>query len=242
MGIYAVQNIVGNQYARVYNKSTHETLRIEGAPIFYLQDFLGRALDSTVNFALLDNLGATETIVANGSGGALALALTNAVEVQFAGMSFSDQCCFQLDKKLIFEARIRFTTDIAGASTAVIGLSNATNADIDAITDSVWFRCDGATGNLIQVEQDDTAHETSKVTTGVTLATNAWAVLRIDLTDYESIKFYVDGVRVATSTTFVNHTDVDQEYQVMIRLDKAANALNLGVMEVDYVKVWQLSR
>ena len=39
--IYGVQNILGNQYGRVYNKSTHETLRIEGAAISFIGLTLG---------------------------------------------------------------------------------------------------------------------------------------------------------------------------------------------------------
>jgi hypothetical protein len=53
------------------------------------------------------------------------------------------------------------------------------------------------------------------------------------------VKFYIDGARVAASTTFDMSAVPTLKLQPVARMDKAAANTNLGVMEVDYIKVWQ---
>lgn len=226
-----------NGILQFFDKTTFETVR-PIAPVLFEDDFLGAALD-THKWTAYDAGAATEAIL-TGQNGVCALTLTNAVEAQIAGLYFADVLPIMLDHKPIFEARVRWTTLPAELTkmTAVVGLASATAADIDDVTDSVWFRWDGDTLGLVTCESDDTVHEQSKVTSAVTSVINVWQILRIDLSDPQSAKFYIDGVRVAAATTFIIHTDLDQEYQPYIRLDKSADAGDLGVMEVDYVRVW----
>lgn len=227
-----------NNLLHFFDSTTFETVR-PVAPVLFEDDFLGAALD-THKWTAIDALGATEAI-ATGENGVCALTLTNAVEVQKAGLYCADMLGIVLDHKPIFEARLRFTTVPAEATkmTAVVGLASADAADIDNITHSAWFRWDGDTVGLITCETDEgTAHETSKVTTGLTIVVNVWHIFKIDMSDPTSVKFYYDGVRVCAGTTFNMHTDATQGFQPYIRLDKAADAGDLGVMEVDYVRVW----
>lgn len=228
-----------NYVLQFFDSSTYETV-LPVAPVFFQDDFLGANVDVHKWTKYVVGAGAPTQLIVTSENGAAQLLLTNADEVQISGLYFGDILPFMLDHKPIFEARVRFTTDLAGTATAVFGLCCATNGAIDSITDSVWFRFDGGTGLLATCECDDTAagHEKSKVTTGITFLTNIWHILRIDCSVPTDVKFYIDGVRVCATTTFDISTDADQEYQPMLRLDKAHEAADLGIAEVDYCRVW----
>ncbi len=228
-----------NTITSFFDGSNSETLKVL-SPCFE-DDFFGSLVNEYRWTKYTLGADPPTQVIVSVENGACALTLTNAIEAQISGLYFGDICPFRLDRGPIIEARVMWTVMPTENTkmTAVLGLCNATAGDIDAITDSVWFRWDGDTGGLITLESDDTAHEQSKVTSGVTSLINTWQILRLDLTDMQNVRFYIDGARVAKATSFIIHTDVDQEYQPMIRLDKAADALDLGVLKVDYVRVWQ---
>jgi hypothetical protein len=228
-----------NNITTFYNSSNAETY-LALAPQFE-DDFFGALLDTHKWTKYTAGAAPPTQLITSVENGVCQLLMTNAVEAQISGLYFADICPFRLDRGPVMEARVRWTTLPAEVTkmTAVLGLCNATAGDIDAITDSVWFRWDGDTLGLVTCESDDTGHEQSKVTSAITSVINVWQIFRIDLTDMQSAKFYINGTQVAKTTTFIVHTDIDQEYQPMIRLDKSADAGDLGVMEVDYVRVWE---
>ncbi len=205
--------------------------------LFLKDDFVGKALDVTNTWNLRDTGAATETLKAGAPNGVVELALTAAVEVQLAGLDWNDQRPLVLNRCLGFEARYRFTTLPAGASTFVIGLCGNHNAAIDTVAESIWFRHDAS--GVITVEHDDTVHETSKVATGVAVALNEWVIVRIDCTEPTDVRFYVNGNPVATDTKFDMAQVAALALQPCARMDKAAAAPNVGVAELDYIAVWQ---
>lgn len=209
------------------------------AGVYWEDHFIGKAIDVTNTWTLIDTANGSETLKADQPGGVVELALTNANEVQVAGMAFGNERPFTIARGLVFEARCRFTTLPADAAIAVIGLAGDTGT-IDGIAESCWFRYDGS--GAVTVENDDTSNETSKVATGITHVVNEWHVFRIDFANPADVKFYVDGNAVgstAATTTFNMNQVAALQLQPYIRMDKAAAATNLGVMEVDYVKIWQ---
>lgn len=206
-------------------------------PVVFIEDFVGKALDVTNSWGVRDTNAATETILADGPSGSVELLLTNAVEVQLAGLDMADQRNFILNQDLQFEARLRFTTLPADVATAVIGLCGDHNAAIDTVAESIWFRWDGS--GATTVETDDVVNETTKVATGSTWLVNIWHIVRIDASVITDVKFYIDGARVASGTTFNMSNVAALKLQPVARMDKAAAVTNLGVMEVDYIKVWQ---
>ena len=224
-----------------FESTTHETV-LPVAPAVFYDDFLGSALDGSINWTAYDTGAATETLKANVASGVCELYLTNADETQIAGLYFGDQRPFVLNQGVQFEAKVRFTvlpTENTKA-TACIGLCGATNAAVDTVATSIWFRLDGDTGGLITCDSDDvSAHEKSKVTTGITLVASEWVILRIDCTDTASCRFYVNGGQVCSATTFDMSTTPAVALQPVIRMDKGHDVLDLGTMEVDYVRVWQ---
>jgi hypothetical protein len=225
---------------RFYDKYNGHASVLPVSGVVFHDHFIGKAIDVTNTWTLIDALGGTETLKADQPGGVVELALTNAVEVQIAAMGMGDERCFTLNRGLVFEARCRFTTLPADAGIATIGLAGDHHATLDTVAESIWFRYDGS--GAVTVETDDTVNETSKVATGITHIVNEWHVFRIDCSDYTDIKFYVDGNLVgstAASTTFTMAQVPTLQLQPYLRMGKAAAGTNLGVMEVDYVTVWQ---
>jgi len=83
-----------------------------------------------------------------------------------------------------------------------VGMASAHNATADNVATNAWFRLIGATSTTaLVVETDDATNDNDDVATGATLA-NVYKRLLIDTSDLTSVKFYVDGARVAATTTF----------------------------------------
>lgn len=221
-----------------YDSVTNETIRAE-APLFKKEDFLGQAVDTTNGFGFRDTAGATEALVANAASGVLRLALTSTNEAQLAGIDYADQLSLILSQGIVFESRVKLSTLPTTGSVACIGLSSAHNAAVDSVVTSAWFRLDGATGGLITVECDDGTTETSKVTTGTTVTTADWVVLKIDASDATNVLFYINGSRVASSTTFSMNATPTVGLQPVARMGKESSGTNVGSLDVDYLMFWQ---
>lgn len=217
-----------------FDSVTGETLH-PMAPVYFKDDFLGGAINTSV-WTLLDTNSGGEALVANGANGAANLSLTNSNTIELAGLSWGDQLSLAMAQGLVFEAVVKFTTLPTGAVVAVIGLASATNAAVDNIAESAWFRLDGS--GAVTVENDDGTHETSKIATGVTVTTADRVVLRIDCTDKANVKFFINGNQVAAGTTF-NMSAANGALQPMVRIGKEAGATTVGTMQVDKVAAWQ---
>lgn len=221
---------------RYYDGTTNETVHAF-APLWWKDDFNTQAVDSTNNWTLLDTGGATEALVEDAPNGVIALALDATSEAQLAGMSWNDKRTLVLNQGLNVEFRFRFSV-LPSASTSIvaIGLAGDHNATLDTVAESIIFRADGS--GAITVENDDTSNETTKVATGTTLTTADWIVARIDCTTITDIKFYINGVRVADTTTFTMATTPTLALQPYARISKASST-SVGTVQIDYCKVWQ---
>jgi hypothetical protein len=253
MSIYGVQNILGNQYGRVYNKSTHETLRIEGASVFFADDFLGKyenvyiAADNSAGPWIEKLTGAAPpTIVMLDSigGGALSFNLTADEQKQEAGIYFNNYKNFNIDKGVIFEARVAVHTAPTAQSELYFGVANdyveGPIAEADAgPTVHALFCYDGALTPTIHT--DDATTDTDAVATSVTSVLDTYAIFRIDASVPASAKFYINGVRVGSSSTFDLSAGANVVVQPFIMAHKEAG-VGVGSMYLDYVKMWQLSR
>lgn len=167
-----------NGILHFFETTTHETVE-PLAPLALYDDFNGSVLDVQKWTKRVTGAAPPTQLVKAVGNGVLELLLTNANEIQLSGVDWNDIRSLVLNQGLMFEAKVRFTTLPAVASTAVVGLAGAHNAAIDTVAESIWFRWDFS--GLITVEHDDAGggHESTKVTTGVTLTTQ-WAILKID--------------------------------------------------------------
>lgn len=138
-------------------------------------------------------------------GGAIALKLTATSEAQKSDALSVERLA--PGSNPIVEMAFRMPNGGSGsASDFSIGLANATHAtDADSITDSIFFHMDGGS-TTINAECDDGTNETAATTTATTFTAGTALANRveawIDCRDLSSIKFYVEGVRVASGTTF----------------------------------------
>jgi hypothetical protein len=79
------------------------------------------------------------------------------------------------------------------------------------------------------------------VTTGITVVEDVFHIYRIDFTNAADVKFYIDGVAVATSTTFNMSEGSAVMVQPFLEAHKEAGA-GVGSLYVDYVKIFQATR
>ena len=252
MARYAAQNLLGNQYTRIYDRSTHETLDILGAKVKFYDDFNHTTVWSTTNEGpwLAKDTGAAgtvlEEILANQSGGVMKLELDEGQnEKEEAGLYFGDARTFNLDKGLIFEARVAVHTAPTDQAEIYFGLSGVyaegpiAEADAGPLVHA-FFCFDGALTPTIHTD-DNGGADNDAVATGVTEVLDTYSIFRIEILDVTSVKFYIDGVRVGAATTFsvANGTNVLVQPFLMAHKETGAGD---GVAYFDYVKVWQLSR
>jgi hypothetical protein len=210
------------------------------AEVYFIDDFLGKAIDTTINWTALDTSAAgntTPALTGDASSGVIGTMLDATNEVQLSGITGGDQRNYILNQGLNAEFRMRFTTIPTGAVIACLGLCGDHNAAADSVAESIWFRADGS--GAMTVETDDTVNETSKVATGVTFLVNEWHVLRISCDDITSVKFYIDGSQVASGTTFNMSQVAGLKLQPVVRIGKESGATTVGTIETDYIRVWQ---
>jgi len=224
-----------------YDPSTFETLDIL-KPIRFVEDFLGAAgggpYDGTTVWNVVDVGDATEAITADSANGVFKLHLAATGEAEDAVLYMNDNKTFDVGSGLIFETRVNVAVNIGTGVTGVFGLAGDHNLAKDSVTEHAWFRLQAS--NAVLVETDDTTNDNDDVATGVTAVAGTYNVYRIDFTDLTDVKFYIDGVRVASGTTFdmSNLTAGEQQMQPYFSLDKPSGT-GLGDLDIDYVKIWQ---
>lgn len=224
-----------------YDASTHETL-MATFPIFFYEDFMGSSgggpFDATTVWNVVDVGDATEAVVADSVNGDFRLHLAATNEAEDAVLYMNDNKNFDVGSGLIFETRINVNVDIGTGVTAVFGMAGDHNLAKDSVTEHAWFRMQAS--NAVLAESDDTTNDNDDKATGVTAVSGTYNIFRIDFTDISDVKFYIDGARVAASTTFnmENLTAAEQKMQPYFSLDKA-NGTALGDLDIDYVKIWQ---
>lgn len=236
-----VERLASGAIYRVYESTTGES-NLPIAPTVFYDDFLGAdtVIPSTAESGckwLKKIVGAAPPTVgkkADQAGGAVELALTSDSQKQDAVLYFGDQREFLLTDSLIFEARIKLSILPTLVAEAVWGLCGDWADGPDAITYSTFFAADGS--GLVTCEMDDAATDSS-TSSATTLTTADWAVCRIDATTITDIKFYIDGSRVASGTTYsYAATGANATLQPYFAMYKASGA-GVGTMLVDSVRV-----
>jgi len=156
-------------------------------------------------------------------GGAAKLTLAATSEAENVCLYFND--VLPLDVASLH--RIEFVAKVAGidsVTTLVFGLGDARNDTPDTVATNCWFRMEGSvsTSNIV-VESDDGATDNDDKSTGQTLS-STYKKFLIDFTNgISDIRFYIDGERVASATTFtLAGITSGQNVQPMIQLQKAS--------------------
>jgi len=227
-----------NQMLEFFESGTHERV-LPLAPVTFYEDFLGKDTIPPEKWAYIDVSVAGNTtpiVAADAANGILRCPLDATSEAQETGAYWNDQRPLVLNQGLVFECRMALQTLPTLLSIAVWGLAGNKNAVADTVAESVWFRVEG--NGVVTVESDDTVNEQTDIATGITVTAGQMKTYRIDCTDITSVKFYVDGAQVAAATTFNMSQVAALALQPYVHLAKASGA-GLGVLDIDYIRVWQ---
>lgn len=229
-----------------YDNSSKERVPF-GPPVYFYDDFLGAcglaalppasSEEAGVPWAVLDVGDATQAYVADAANGAVALFIDDTSEAEDAVLYWNDQLGLDITNGAIFEFRAMLDVLPTTGVAVVAGLAGPHNLDKDAVANHAWFRWqENATG---LVETDDTTNNNDDVATGLTTDVDTYNIYRIDFSDLSDVKFYVDGVQVATGTTFdmSNLTASEKIMQPYFSLDKASGT-GVGTLQIDYVRFW----
>ncbi len=225
------------------NKQTKGINEMAGLRDFrnYSDDFIGPA----VSFPTSANIASPWVYAVTGAAPPTAqrnndrkvLTLTSASQIQILGGSHGDALAFDIDdiQRVVMRAKNGASTFTSG-SILVFGVGSARNDTADSVTAHAWFRMEGANSTtVVYVETDDDVRDNNDVSTGVTLGTT-YKEFVIDFTGgKQDVKFYIDGQRVAASTTF-DMSSYSAGLQPIVQLQKAANT-NADVFEMDYIEI-----
>lgn len=180
----------------------------------------------------------TPTYTVGGTNGEATLAFSSTNEIQNICLFQNDVLNYDIDLLQRVEMRVKVTAEVGGtldtATSVAFGLATARNDAIDSIAAHASFRAIGS--NAIVVETDDATTDKDDVATGVSFVSGTYRKFVIDFTGGKSdVKFYIDGTRVAASTTFsmAAHTTGLQPY---VQLQKTADT-NVDNVVIDYIKI-----
>lgn len=161
------------------------------------------------------------------------LTLASTEEVENLCLHFGDALDFDIDLIQRIEMRVKTVATLDSATSLAFGVASARNDAIDSIAAHASFRLIGS--NAVVVETDDAVTDNDDVSTGISLVA-AYKRFAIDFTGGKSnVKFYIDGARVAASTTF-DMSGYSAGLQPYVQLQKASDA-NVDSATVDYVYV-----
>ena len=227
---------------RFFDRDTKETIIFE-YPVAFYDDFIGSdvvipatgADESGCKWTKKITANATVAKTADGVNGNVLCSATSASEAQEGALQMDDQLMFSIAQGAIYECRLTLTVAPTLNSVASWGLHGAYAAGGSNFR--VGFEVT-ATDLLVDCESDDNSTDTA-AESGVTLAVGTYNIFRIDCTNQSDIKFFIDGAPAAGSTTFANAASAgNSKAQPHCGMYKASGE-GVGVMSLDYVKVWQ---
>jgi hypothetical protein len=131
------------------------------------------------------------------------------------------------------------TADGTEVSEIAWGLCSALQSDLDSAATNLQFKVVGGSANLLY-ESDDGSTDDDDNDSGVDAVADTWIICRIDCTDGDAAKFYVNGALVGTTVT-TNLTASNDNVQPFFRYIKAKSSKNVsvGTLYIDYVRIWQ---
>lgn len=205
----------------------------------YVDDFFGTSAtfptsaDAANPWLVADTSAAgTPTYVRNSGEAVLTLASTS--EVENVCLYHGDALSFDIDGLFAFEARVKVSGCTSGTSLC-FGMGSARNDTQDSVAANAWFKMVGADSTTaVVVETDDGTTDLDDKATGTTLSTT-YKRFKIDFSNKKDVKFYIDGTRVAQSTTF-DMSAYSSGLQPIIQIQKTSSA-NTDAITIDYVKV-----
>lgn len=162
-------------------------------------------------------------LCATEDGGSAVLTLAADSEAEIVTLYTGDVLPLDLAKlqHVWFIAKV---SGIDSVTTLTFGVGSAQSDTADSVGVHAWFRMQGsASTTALLVESDDGTLDLDDKSTGTTLASTYKKCL-IDFTQgVDDVRFFVDGARVAGSTTFdIGAIAAGQNVQPFVQLQKAS--------------------
>lgn len=179
----------------------------------------------------------TYTKDAAAHGGAVTLAFDSQSEVQNVCLDFGNKLQLDIDELIEVEFRIKTVAALDSATTLVFGLQTNRADDTDSTTNNAQFKLVGS--NAVVCETDDGTTDNDDKATGKTLVDSYKRFVISFATGKSDVRFFIDGDRVAASTTFSMAAATGQ-LQPFVQLQKTADN-NTDSVSIDYIG-WKARR
>lgn len=164
----------------------------------------------------------TPTYLCTSDGMVLTLAANS--EAEIVTLYTNDVKPFTLEDGIQSIEWVVKVSGIDAVTTLSVGVASAQNDTPDTVQECAWFSVQGAvsTSNIVAESDDNTTSNRDK-STGATLS-STYRRLKVDFTNgLDDVRFYVDGSRRATATTFdMQAATAGTTLQPFIQLQKAS--------------------
>lgn len=170
----------------------------------------------------------------NMSGGALKMLLASTSEAENLCVSHGDILHFDIDQDLVFQAMFHIGANAATTQIG-IGMASARNDDLGAIAEFALFRIKEAAQDLL-IETDDGSEDNDDKDTTVNLVDDTDVHVAIDFRDTSDVKFYVNGVRVLSASTY-DMSNYTGKLQPIMQVYKAATSAAVAYLVNKFIRI-----
>jgi len=195
-----------------------------------VDDFVGVAFDSTNDWTVVKDSGASVGIVADTVGGEIALTSAATTDNDGASIQGNEIFAVATDKDIYFSTRLKCNdadqTDICVGLT--VNFATNPEAMLTAADRIVFQVDDGNASILCKTEKNGTETSTDSL---VDLADDTYVVLSFNATSTGSVTFFVNGKQVAQHTTNIP----DDENLTVAAMSLSGSASGTRATTLDYL-------
>ena len=221
-------------YASGYKDLLSQPIALNPDYFTYVDDFLGIAIDTTNDWTVVKDSGATVAIVADTVGGELGLTSAGTTDNDGASIQKNETFSVDANKNLFFQTRIKCNdadqTDICVDFT--VNFATNPEAMLTAADRIVFQIDDGDASILCKTEKDGTETSTDS---GIDLADDTYVKLGIAVAGTGSAKFYINDLLVATHSANIP----DDENLTIAAMSVSGSASGTRLTTLDYMMASQ---
>jgi len=221
-------------YASGYKDLLSQPIALNPDYFTYVDDFLGIVINTTNDWTVVKDSGATVAIVADTVGGELGLTSAGTTDNDGASIQKNETFSVDASKNLFFQTRLKCNdadqTDICVGFT--VNFATNPEAMLTAADRIVFQVDDGDASILCKTEKDGTETSTDS---GIDLADDTYVKLGISVAGTGSAKFYINDLLVATHSANIP----DDENLTIGAMSLSGSASGTRVTTLDYMMASQ---
>ena len=193
-------------------------------------DFVGIVFNSTNDWTVVKDSGATVALVADAVGGELALTSTATTDNDGASIQGNEIFAVAADKNIYFQTRIKCTDADQTDLCAGLSVNFATNPEaMLTAADRIVFQVDDGNASILcKTEKDGTETSTDS---GIDLVDATYILLAFSVNGTGAVKFYINSTLVATHGTNIP----DDENMTVAAMSLSGNATGTRITTLDYI-------